>query len=156
MTDLGRGTTVNVGQIGGGIGANTISPNAFLVVDFRYTVPDEADRVVDRLGEIAGHAHVPGTVSRLSGRVQRPVMVESDATRDFVALVREASGGVIKAEQQGRRRGRQLHRRRRAFRPWTGSAPIGGKDHTVEEFMVTRSLFERIDLLGRVLLRLER
>ena len=40
-TNLEIGTTVNVGQIGGGIGANTISPSAFLLIDFRYAVDEE-------------------------------------------------------------------------------------------------------------------
>lgn len=155
LTDLGRGTTVNVGQMGGGIGANTISPNAFLVVDFRYTAPEEADRVVARLGEVTDHAHVPGTVSRLSGRVQRPVMVETDATRAFVELVREVSGGVITAEHRGGV-GDANFIAAAGVPTLDGFGPVGGKDHTVEEFMLTRSLFERIDLLARVLLRLER
>jgi len=155
LTDLGRGTTVNVGQMGGGIGANTISPNAFLVVDFRYAAPEEADRVVARLGEITAHAHVPGTVSRLSGRVQRPVMVETDATRAFVELVREVSGGAIAAEHRGGV-GDANFIAAAGVPTLDGFGPVGGKDHTVEEFMLTRSLFDRIDLLGRVLLRLER
>ncbi len=36
-----------------------------------------------------------------------------------------------------------------------GFGPIGGKDHTVEEHMLTRSLFERVELLGRVLMTID-
>ena len=153
LTDLERGTTVNVGQIAGGIGANTISPKAQLVIDFRYKVPAEADRVVAALGEAAAHAHVPGTGSRLGGRVQRPVMVETDATRAFVELVR-------RGERRGDRRRAARRRGRRELPRRAGRAdprrvrPGGGKDHTADEFMVTRTLFERIELLARVLLQL--
>jgi len=153
-TDLAVGTTVNVGQISGGIGANTISPSAQLVIDVRYVVPSEADRIVGVLEQAARHEHVPGARSRLSGRIQRPVMVESEATRAFIDVVREASQGQVAAEHRGGV-GDANFIAALGVPTLDGFGPSGGKDHTVEEHMVTRSLFDRIELLGRVLGRLE-
>jgi glutamate carboxypeptidase len=154
LTQLDIGTTVNVGQVSGGIGANTISPSAELVVDVRYVVPAEAERIVDALAQEAAHEHVPGARSRLGGRIQRPVMVETEATRAFVELVRAASGGQVAAEHRGGV-GDANFIAALGVPTLDGFGPSGGKDHTVEEHMVTASLFERIELLGRVLPRLD-
>jgi glutamate carboxypeptidase len=45
LTDLKKGTTVNVGKIEGGIGANTVSPKARLTFELRYTTSDERELV---------------------------------------------------------------------------------------------------------------
>jgi len=154
QTDLNVGTTVNVGQISGGIGANTISPSAQLVIDVRYVAPSEADRIVGVLERATAHEHVPGARSRLSGRIQRPVMVESAATRAFAELVTAASGGKVMPEKRGGVGDANLIAAL-GVPTLDGFGPIGGKDHTVEEFMVTSSLFDRIELLGRVLTELD-
>ena len=154
VTRLDIGTTVNVGQVSGGIGANTISPSAQLVIDVRYVVPTEAERIVGALEQEVARQRVPGTRSRLGGRIQRPVMVETDATRAFVELVRSASGGQVSAEHRGGV-GDANFIAALGVPTLDGFGPLGGKDHTVEEHMVTASLFERIELLGRVLRRLD-
>jgi glutamate carboxypeptidase len=154
LTNLEIGTTVNVGQIGGGIGANTISPNAFLLIDFRYAADEEGDRIVSMIDEQTKTAYVEGTRSRMSGSIQRPVMVETGATRQFAKLVNRASEGTVYTEKRGGVGDANFI----AFAgtpTLDGFGPIGGKDHTVEEFMYTRSLFERIELLGRVLMNLD-
>ena len=46
LTDLANGSTVNVGKITGGIGANTISPMAVMVVEARFTRGAERDRLL--------------------------------------------------------------------------------------------------------------
>jgi len=52
LTDLKKETTVNVGKIEGGIGANTISPKSKLTFELRYTGTDERDRVLNAIDEI--------------------------------------------------------------------------------------------------------
>ncbi len=153
LTSLDHGTTVNVGQISGGIGANTISPSASLVIDFRYTAAEEADRVVTSLNELTRQNFVPGTVSRLDGRVQRPVMNETESTRRFAELVRDVSGGVIQCEKRGGVGDANLIAAL-GIPTLDGFGPTGKNDHTADEFMETETLFHRIELLGKVLLRI--
>jgi glutamate carboxypeptidase len=154
LTNLEIGTTVNVGQIGGGIGANTISPDAFLLIDFRYAVDEEGERVVSKLNEQTQTAYVEGTHARMTGAIQRPVMVETPATRLFAQLVHQASGGTVQTEKRGGV-GDANFMADAGVPTLDGWGPLGGKDHTVEEFMYTQSLFERIELLGRVLMHLD-
>lgn len=49
LTNLELQTTVNVGKINGGIGANTISPKCELLLEIRYTTNDEKIRVLKSL-----------------------------------------------------------------------------------------------------------
>ncbi len=74
LTDLEKGTTVNVGKMEGGIGANTISPYAKLVVELRYTNTDEIDRVLNAFDAIVQKSFVENTTAILSGGIQRDVI----------------------------------------------------------------------------------
>jgi glutamate carboxypeptidase len=117
-------------------------------------VDEEGERIVSMLDEQTKTAYVEGTRSRMSGCIQRPVMVETDASRRFAKLVSQASDGTLHTEKRGGVGDANFI----AFKgvpTLDGFGPIGGKDHTVEEFMYTRSLFERIELLGRVLMNLD-
>ncbi len=153
LTDLEKGTTVNVGEISGGIGANTISPPARMTIDLRFEEPEEGERVHRRLGEIAAKSHVPGTASRLSGIIQRPVMVETRATRDFLGLVSRAVGEPIPSEHRG---GVSDANFTAALGVPTldGFGPSGGDDHKPTEHMTVDTLFQRISLLARLLVHI--
>jgi len=52
LTNLKKGTTLNVGKIEGGIGANTISPLAKMVFELRYKTQQERDSVLEALEKI--------------------------------------------------------------------------------------------------------
>ena len=150
LTDLERGTTLNVGEVRGGIGANTISPSARLVIDLRFEMAGEGKRIEKELAWISETSFVPGTRSVLSGVIQRPVMVETDGTREFLEIVREAAGEEIASEQRG---GVSDANFTAALGVPTldGFGPIGADDHRPSEYMVLDSLFERTALLAGVL-----
>jgi len=150
FTDLERGTTLNVGEVKGGIGANTISPSARLVIDLRFEMAGEGKRIKEGLSRISETSFVQGTRSVFSGIIQRPVMVETEATREFLGIIGEAAGEKIASEQRG---GVSDANFTAALGVPTldGFGPIGGDDHRTSEFMVLDSLFERIMLLAGVL-----
>ena len=78
LTDLSQGTTVNAGKISGGIGANTISPKAEIIVEVRYTQSAEKERLLVQLEQICNTTTVEGVSATLSGGIQRDVMQSSD------------------------------------------------------------------------------
>jgi glutamate carboxypeptidase len=84
LTNLEKGTTVNVGKIEGGIGANTISPHAKLTVELRYENIDERDRVLNGFDEIVKNYQVRGSNATLSGGIQRDVMSPNDKQFEFL------------------------------------------------------------------------
>lgn len=150
LTDLEKHTTVNVGKVTGGIGANTISPKAQLTFELRYTDTKERDRVLETIDKIVAHSHVEGTESTLSGGIQRDVMQPSDAQQTFidhintlcsVALLTEKRGGVSDANviaSQG-------------VATLDGWGPYGDGDHTIHERASKKSFEDRIALVSEIL-----
>jgi len=150
LTDLERGSTVNVGRIEGGIGANTISPHARLLLELRYADHAEKDRLLAALEAIVTTAFVPGTVSRLGGGIQRDVM-EPDVRQEALIRAMEAvSGQRLPVESRG---GVSDANIMAAAGTTTidGLGPYGDGDHTVHERARKRSFDERIELMSAVL-----
>jgi len=145
LTDLKKGTTVNVGKIEGGIGANTIAPYAKMVFELRYTTADERKRVLDAINNIVNTSYVSGTKSKLSGGIQRDVMQESSASLDLIEdmkrittqeILHEARGGVSDANIVSSCGVVTLD----------GFGPYGDGDHTIHERANKESFLDRIDL----------
>ena len=149
LTDLKKHTTVNVGKIFGGIGANTISPKAHLTFELRYTSTKERDRVLKAVDEIVAYSHIEATESTLSGGIQRDVMQPSTEQQTFIdhinrlchiELPTEKRGGVSDANiisSQG-------------VATLDGWGPYGDGDHTVHERASKKSFQERIDLVTEI------
>jgi glutamate carboxypeptidase len=149
LTDLAKGTTVNVGKMEGGIGANTISPKAHLTFELRYTSTDERDRVLAAIEAIVSTAYVEGTESRLSGGIQRDVMQPTPEQAAFVekinrwcsiTLPTESRGGVSDANiiaSQG-------------VPTLDGWGPYGDGDHTKHERASKKSFEARIELVTQI------
>jgi len=149
LTDLKKGTTVNVGKMEGGIGANTISPKAKLTFELRYTNTDERDRVLAAINKIVNTSYVEGTESKLSGGIQRDVMQPTPEQAAFVAninklcnitLLTESRGGVSDANiiaSQG-------------VPTLDGWGPYGDGDHTEHERASKKSFEERINLVTEI------
>jgi len=149
LTNLDKGTTVNVGKIEGGIGANTISPKAKLTFELRYTSTDERDRVLSAIDEIVHTTYVEGTESKLSGGIQRDVMqptkeqsafIEKINTLCNITLPTESRGGVSDANiiaSQG-------------IPTLDGWGPYGDGDHTEHERASKKSFEERITLVTQI------
>ncbi len=145
LTDLEKGTTVNVGKIHGGIGANTISPEAHILFEIRYTQVEEKNRVLESVSKITNTSYVEGTTARLGGGIQRDVMQYSESTKGFIEdieriakikLSTEARGGVSDANILSASGVITLD----------GFGPFGDGDHTIHERANKKSFDERIDL----------
>ena len=146
MTDLDQGSTVNVGKIQGGIGANTISPQASLVVEMRFTSGPERDRLLAGLDSIVAEATVPGTSARLSGRLQRDVMEPNDQQAALVEKIREISSLPILTELRGGGSDANITAAAGVV-TLDGFGPFGDGDHTIHERALKKSFAERISLV---------
>jgi len=77
LADPARGTTVNVGVVGGGTRSNVVAERAWALVDVRVTAMDEARRLDDALRRLRPQdARVTLTVT---GGVTRPPLEPSEA-----------------------------------------------------------------------------
>lgn len=101
LSDITSGTTVNVGTINGGIGANTISPSARLMVEARFTQKTEQQRVLNAIEQIIDQHGVEGVSATISGGLQRNVMTPSPEQQQLVDLLEQLIGYPLKTEQRG-------------------------------------------------------
>jgi len=149
LTDLTKGTTVNVGKMSGGIGANTISPNAHLTFEVRYTGSEERDRVLQSIDAIVAHSHVAGTKSTLSGGIQRDVMEPTPNQTEFIAHINALCGITLPTEKRGGVSDANIVASN-GVATTDGWGPFGDGDHTIHERASKKSFEERITLVTQI------
>lgn len=145
LTDLKKGTTVNVGKMEGGIGANTISPHAHLLFELRYTTTDERDRVLSAVDEIVSTSYVEGTSAHLGGGIQRDVMQKSEAVLEFVKDIEKITGLKLATESRGGVSDANILSANGVI-TLDGFGPFGDGDHTIHERALKQTFEERIVL----------
>jgi len=156
LTDLARGTTVNVGRVSGGTSKNTVPAAAECGVDIRFVSPDAADTLMGALREAAAGAaaEVPGTSIELSGGVSRLPLTRSDAAvalKDAYAVHARAVGlGDGEAKLLGG--GSDANTVAAVGVPAIdGLGPRGLGFHTHDEFIELASLVPKAEALARYL-----
>ena len=153
LTDLSKGTTVNAGKISGGIGANTISPKAQIIVETRYTQASEKERLLAALTKICEKTAVKGVSATMSGGIQRDVM-QSSAQQ--MALLEELGGILgypLKTEKRGGVSDANIVSAK-GVATLDGFGPFGDGDHTVNERASKASFARRIGEVSKILLAL--
>ena len=145
LTNLEEGTTVNVGKIEGGIGANTISPYSHLVFELRYKNSNERDRVLKKINEIVKNSFVSGTYSQLSGGIQRDVMQTSEASIELIRTIESITNFPLKHEERGGVSDANIVSSCGVV-TLDGFGPYGDGDHTVKERANKESFISRIEL----------
>lgn len=150
LTNLELQTTVNVGKINGGIGANTISPKCELLLEIRYTTNEEKKRVLDSLNKITNTSYVKGSKSTLSGGIQRDVMQENQNQLDFVTLLENITNTKILTEKRGGVSDANIVASC-GVTTLDGFGPFGDGDHTIKERALKSSFESRIELMTKIL-----
>ncbi len=145
LTDLSKGTTVNVGKIEGGIGANTISPHAHLTFEIRYKTTTERDRVLAEIERIVQTSFVKGSTAKLRGGIQRDVMQTSDATLELVKKIELITHSKLPTEERGGVSDANIVSSAGVV-TLDGFGPFGDGDHTVDERALKESFKNRIEL----------
>ncbi|MEA1891075.1 MAG: M20 family metallopeptidase [Campylobacterota bacterium] len=145
LTNLEKGTTVNVGKISGGIGANTISPIANLTFELRYKTLDERDRVLKGIEEIVSKSFVDGTTAKLSGGIQRDVMQTSNDSLELIDSIVRITGATLNSEERGGVSDANIVSSCGVV-TLDGFGPFGDGDHTIKERASKKSFESRIEL----------
>ncbi|MGL6259299.1 M20 family metallopeptidase [Vibrio sp. WXL210] len=151
LTALEKGTTVNVGKLEGGIGANTISPHAKLSVEARFRSIEEQSRVLGAIEEIAAHPEVEGVTSDISGGLQRDVMTPSPAQEFLIGQIEALLGYTLPTEQRGGVSDANIVAGA-GVPTLDGFGPFGDGDHTVHERALKSSFARRIDEATKILM----
>ena len=149
LTDLNKGTTLNVGKFEGGIGANTISPHAHLTFELRYKELDEKQRVLDAIEHIINTSYIEGTQATLSGSIQRDVMQTSSDSLILMNQINTITGANLKAEERGGVSDANIISSSGVV-TLDGFGPFGDGDHTVYERASKESFESRIALSSKL------
>ena len=150
LTNLELQTTVNVGKINGGIGANTISPKCELLLEIRYTTNDEKIRVLNALNKITNTSYVSGTISTLTGSIQRDVMQENTNQLEFITQLETITNSKILTEKRGGVSDANIVASY-GVSTLDGFGPFGDGDHTIKERALKSSFESRIELMTKIL-----
>jgi len=149
LTNLKKETTLNVGIVEGGIGANTISPHAHLTFELRYTNTLERDRVLKEIDNIVKTNYVDGTSSILTGGIQRDVMQPSTKQEEFIKEIEKLCNITIKTERRGGVSDANIVSSV-GVATTDGWGPFGDGDHTVNERASKKSFQERSKLVTNI------
>jgi glutamate carboxypeptidase len=150
LTDLARGTTVNVGVIQGGERPNVVADRARAEIDLRVWTPEEGERMVALMQEIAQVPRVPGTQARLTGAIDFPPWPPGlPGTVRLVELL-QAAGRDLGVEVRAIATGGGSDGNHTAHVAPTidGLGPQGSRAHSDEEFILVPTLLERTKLLA--------
>jgi glutamate carboxypeptidase len=83
LTDLDRGTTLNVGVVGGGTQSNVVAAEAWADIDLRVTTAADAEAAGRRMQAL--QTRDPQCTLRLSGGLNRPPMERTEGTAELFA-----------------------------------------------------------------------
>jgi len=154
LNEFEKGISINVGKIDGGIGPNTIPEFANAQIDFRYVDPVDLRFLEEKVTEIAGTTAVPGTLSRVDFISGRPPMQKSEDNHKLFSITAGIANQLGYALQEEFRNGvsdanfiADLN-----VPVLDGLGPIGGRDHSRDEFIIKKSLPQRTLLLACTLL----
>jgi len=151
LTDLSRGTTVNVGVVNGGTVRNQIAPLAEALVDLRVTSMAEAARVEQHI--LGLEPVLSGAQIEVTGGLNRPPMERTENTAMLVEMVRRHAdplGIELTEEQVGGGSDAQ-------FAAVVGSpvldglGGVGEGPHAEHEYIIVAELPRRMALLASVL-----
>lgn len=156
LTDLEAGVTLNVGIVRGGTSVNTISPHAYGALDVRVETPEQAEEMDQKIREICATPDVEGTSIELTGKMRRPPLILSDASRELLAVVQEA-GRELGVEITDIKSGGGSDGNLTAavgVATIDGLGPVGAHAHSAEEYLEIDSLVERTLLIAKVIQKL--
>ncbi len=151
LEDYSKGTTINVGVVGGGVSANTIAPSARAQVDVRFTANSEDERVDKEIRKIAKKNYINGSKTVLDRDGYRPPMELNDKSKKLFDIAASVAEGMGVSVSSGRRSGASDANVMVRFGMGVldGLGPYGEGDHDPVSYITTASLWQRLDFAVR-------
>lgn len=151
LNDPGRGITLNVGQIEGGLRANVVAPESRAVLDARVPTQELSEEVTRRIRAI--EPVTPGVKIEIEGEIRRPPM---ERTERNVRLWEQAHevGELLGLDLEEGRAGGGSDGNYTSLYTATldGLGAVGDGAHASHEFVFVDKLVERTALLALILL----
>ena len=155
LNGLAPGVTVNPGVIGGGTVSNVVPADAWVIVDVRAIDPAGAEAITHALTNLPTQTTLPGTRAEISGHISYPPMARTPAVHFLAKLARDsarelgfeindvATGGASDANVLASF----------GLPVLDGLGPIGGLDHSPDEYIEVESFAPRAAMLAGLIQR---
>lgn len=152
LTDMEKGTTLNVGVISGGSAANVVADSAVAELDVRFWENNEYDRVNSALQALCEKGFLNDVTTTLTCTTHKPAMATSEATQALMQQVEVAGQeeGIAVTWQAVGGGSDANHTAALGIPTLDGFGPIGAGFHSPAEWLDTASIEPRIRLLRRV------
>ena len=157
MTDLDRGTTVNVGLVSGGQTVNTTAPHAAGEIDLRTMTTADRQAALDQIATIMTHSTVPGTSALWDIRGEFLPLEGSEKSNQLLGLylgISAEQGVHIHGEFTGGCADSGFTAAQ-GTPTLCGLGPVGGKAHTPEEYMEVATMLPRAQAMAMTILRVD-
>ena len=156
LTDLERGITVNVGLVSGGQTVNTVAPLATGEIDLRYVRAADRSWALERITAIMNASAVPDTTSNcevLGEFLPMEMTPEAQRLMDLYVDVSAQQGALVGGEFTGGCADSGFTAAQ-GTPTLCGLGAVGGKAHTVDEYMEVPTLLTRAQALAAMIARL--
>lgn len=150
LTDLEKGTTVNVGTVRGGERPNVVADRAVAEIDLRAWSRQEAEAAIATMRDICSRPHVKGTSARFSGEVSFPPWPPGLPGTARLLQIMQAAGRDIGVEVRAVKTGGGSDgNHTSAIAPTLdGMGPKGNRAHSEDEYIEVATLLERTKMLA--------
>ncbi|TAH48925.1 MAG: M20 family peptidase [Chloroflexota bacterium] len=153
LNGIAPGVTVNAGIIGGGTRTNVVPDEAWVQVDVRAVNPEGARIAHEAVMQLAAQTHVPRTRVEIEGQFNFPPMAKTLATAlmaDWAKeLARELGFSIEDVSTGGASDANNVAAE--GIPVLDGLGPIGGLDHSPDEYIDRDSIIPRTQLLAALL-----
>jgi glutamate carboxypeptidase len=157
LTDLGSGTTVSVGKIKGGTVSNAVPALCKIEIDIRFEKDEQMNLVMKQLEEISSRTYVDGTSTLCEFVNAMPAYETTQGVLSFFDYVNRTAKEYGFPEMGGVSLGGSSDASfiTKVGTPVICSFGVRGKwNHTLKEYAVVESMFERAKLISAVVLNL--
>jgi len=157
LTEQENNLNVTVGMIEGGTSANTVAGKANATIDVRISTVKQGEYIDQKIKELCEKSEVEGVSLKLTGGINRPPMAFTEEIGEVVALIqKEASELGIDLNHVATGGGSDASFTAALNIPTVdGLGPVGGKQHSEEEYLEIDSLLPRTELFVNILSKLD-
>lgn len=153
ITNYEKGITINCGVVRGGTAKNVVAEKAFLEFEFRIKKIEESEEVIEKVEKLKEHAKEKNIKVEISGGLNRGPMVFDEKSKFLFELIKSEGkklGIEIKGVSSGGASDGNLTSS--VGSPTIdGLGPVGGGQHSINEYLDLDFVEQRIDLLLRVI-----
>ena len=157
LTNYETGLTVSVGVVNGGVGYNTVAPNAFMDVDVRAVDKSQKKIIDDAIEKLKEHAKAAEIGVEAGCVAYQPPMASTPETADLGAIIDAASKEFGASTEWVKAGGGSDGNFTSGAGACTvdGIGPVGSGGHTDAEYLELKSVEPSLHILEKVLLDLQ-